>query len=100
MTETYMRSSGSLEVYENGEQLHDMQYNAESDGNNIDFYMKNNNDEYVGQLDENARLSLFNFPATSVPLTERLEHDFPVKSIKSTKKSKKRARAKKGTKKK
>ena len=38
MTETYMRSSGSLEVYENGEQLHDMQYNAESDGNNIDFY--------------------------------------------------------------
>ena len=58
-------------------------------------YMKNNNDEYFGQLDESARLGLFNFPATSVPLTEQLKKDFPPKSIKSKKESKKRSRSKK-----
>jgi hypothetical protein len=107
MAETYMISSGSIEAYENGQQVEDVHYNAQSDGNNIDFYVKDNEDEYYGYgpLDDTTLLQSLNAPATSMPLIEQLEKDFPLKLTKSKKGSKKQRRSKKavskrGTKKK
>lgn len=100
-----MISSGSIEAYENGQQVEDLHYNAQSDGSNIDFYVKDNEDEYYGYgpLDDSTLLQSLNAPATSMPLIEQLEKDFPLKPTKSKKVARtrsKKAVSKRGTKKK
>lgn len=102
MTESYMKSYGSLEAYENGHQIRDMQFDAESDGKNINFSIRDGDTEYSGheKLNEDARMTLLNCPSSNMSLEERLLKDFQLSSTnpfksKKDKKNKKKSGDKK-----
>ena len=90
MTESYMKSYGSLEAYENGHQIRDMHFDTEYDGEDINFSIRDGDTEYSGheKLDEGALMALFNCPSSSMSLETRLKEDFPIKSKKDKKNSK------------
>jgi hypothetical protein len=98
MNETYMVNSGTLESYNDGKQINNIKYKAESDGDTVDFYIKDNNEEYYGQatLNEDSRLDLLNYPSSKMLLLDTLEKDFPINKTSITKsKSKSKSKSKK-----
>ncbi len=97
MSETYIVNSGILESYDDDKKsINKIKYKAESDGDTVDFYIKDNDEEYYGQsnLNEDSRLELLNYPSSNMLLLDTLEKDFPIIKTKISK-SKSRKHSKK-----
>ena len=58
MSEVYINSSGNYNEFVDGEFVNDAEYVASYDGDMLDLAVKNNDQEYYTQLDNNELLEL------------------------------------------
>ena len=94
MSEVYINSSGNYNEFVDGELQNEASFIANYDGDILDLAVKNNDQEYYTQLDNNELLNLLDagyYPMDRDDLTVRLQNDFPIKRSKSrSKKASKR----------
>tara|TARA_B100001057_G_scaffold139179_1_gene138857 strand:+ start:1295 stop:1612 length:318 start_codon:yes stop_codon:yes gene_type:complete len=70
MNKIYINSSGESYASINGELVHDLGYRAESDGNTINFALRDNDEV----------MNIFNIPANQTELVDRMLKMFPLAS--------------------
>ena len=80
MNKIYINNSGKSYATTNGELVHDFGYTAESDGNIINFSLRNNDDV----------MNIFNIPAKETELVDRMLEMFPLAADYKKLQSKKR----------
>ena len=91
MSEVYINSSGEYNEYIDGELVNNSEYVANYDGDILDLAVKNNDEEYYTQLDNNQLLELLdngrNFMDRESIIVQ-LRNEFPEKKTKSKSKKK------------
>jgi hypothetical protein len=99
----YSTSSGMSKVFVDGKLVDQKGFMTESDGSQTSYVLNNNNNYISGeitnnQLREDDLMQLLDYPASSVPLLQRLETDFPISKQKKATKRKNKNRQKRSKK--
>jgi hypothetical protein len=99
----YSISSGASKVFINGKLVDQKGFITESDGSQTSYILNNDHNFISGEIDnsklrEDDIMHLLDYPASSVPLLQRLETDFPISKQKKATKRKNKNRQKRSKK--
>lgn len=100
----YSTSSGMSKVFVDGKLVDQKGFMTESDGSKTSYVLSNDNNIISGEIDNNKLkeeelMQLLDYPASSKPLLQRLETDFPISKPKKATKRKNKNKQKRSKKK-
>lgn len=100
----YSTSSGMAKVFVNGKLVDQKGFMTENDGSKTTYVLSNDSNIISGVIDNNKLkeeelMQLLDYTASSEPLLQRLETDFPISKQKKTTKRKNKNRQKRSKKK-